>query len=146
MIVCLHTVKSLQVLLFIYLYSQKVPNNNIGNYLRSNLLRAPWLAEKQSITERYQHICCTTTRTRVLQTNRSLFHFDTNDVTRNLDCWRIRLLVNNSMRRTTYEDSHPMRDSTHVGNKILLFQVFEFVQTSHQNYMELKELLSRQML
>ena len=40
---------------------------------------------------------------------------DTNDVTRNLDCWRNRLRV--SMWRTTYEDGHSMRDSTHVGNQ-----------------------------
>ena len=32
------------------------------------------------------------------------------------------------------------------GHKILLLQAFESVQTSHQNYMELKELLPRWML
>ena len=41
----------------------------IGNYSRSHLLRAPWLAEKQPITGCYQHICRTATRARVLQTN-----------------------------------------------------------------------------
>ena len=45
------------------------------------------------------------------------FPFDTNDVTRYLDCWRNRLLVSNSMWRSTYEDGHPMRDSTHAGTQ-----------------------------
>ena len=54
------------------------------------------------------------TRARVLQTNKSLFPFDTNGIIRNLDCWRSRLLVSDSMWRTTYEDGHPKRDSTHV--------------------------------
>ena len=41
----------------------------IGNYLWSHLLQAPWLVEKQPITGHYQHICCTNTCVRVLQTN-----------------------------------------------------------------------------
>ena len=84
----------------------------IGNYLRSHLVRASWLAEKQQITSRYQQICPTSTRASVLQNKRPLFLFDTNDVTRNLGCWRGRLRV--SMWRTSYEDYHPMRDSTHM--------------------------------
>ena len=67
-----------------------VLGENIGNYLRSHLLRASRLPEKQPITGRYLHICRTTTRARVLHTNRSLFPFDTNDVTRNLNCSRRR--------------------------------------------------------
>ena len=71
--------------------------------------------KKKPITGRYQYICRTTTRVHVLQTNRPLFSFDTNDVTRNLDGRRNRQLV--SMWRTTYEDGHLMRDSTRVRTK-----------------------------
>ena len=81
--------------------SCSVIRNTIGNYLRSQLLHAPWLAEKQPITGRYQHTCRTTTRTCILQTNRPLFPFDTNDETRNLDCWRSRLWVSINMWCTT---------------------------------------------
>ena len=90
---------------------------NTGNYLQNHLLCTPWLVEKQPITGRYQHICHTTTCVHILQTNRPLFSFDTNDVTRNFDCWRSRLIVSNSMWRTTYEDGHPIRDSTHLETK-----------------------------
>ena len=53
----------------------------------------------------------------ILRTNRSLFPFDTNDVRQNLDCWQSKLLVSNFMWCTTYEDGHPMRDSTHMGTR-----------------------------
>ena len=66
---------------------------------------------------RYQHIWCTTTCMHVLQTNRPLFPFDTNDVTQNLDSWRSRLQVSNNTWHTIYEDGYPMRDSMHVGTK-----------------------------
>ena len=75
-----------------------------------------WL-KKQPITGHYQHICCTTTCACILQTNRPLFPFDTNDVTQNLDCWQSSLRVSNCMWCTTYEDGHPMRVSAYVGTQ-----------------------------
>ena len=75
-----------------------------------------WLKNKQ-LRATIKHICHTTTHARVLQTNRPLFPFDINDITQNLDCWQSRLLVSKSMWHTTYENSHPMRDSTHVGTQ-----------------------------
>ena len=74
--------------------------------------------KKQPITGRYQYIYRTISSARVFQTNRPLFPFDINDVTRNFDCWRSRLRVSNNMWRITYEDGYLMRDSTHVGTQI----------------------------
>ena len=74
------------------------------NYLRSHLLRASWLAEKQPITGRYQQIYRTTTRVRVFKLASLFSHFDINDVTRNLDCCgnRLRVQVARYIRRSVH--------------------------------------------
>ena len=96
---------------------------SIENYLRSHFLRATWLAEKQPITGRYQHICWATTRARVFQTN-------------------IPFLIDVNKVYTKVIDWETLRT---WGPKILL-QAFESVRTSHQYYIEIKQLLLRRML
>ena len=76
-----------------------------------SLLCALRLTEKQPITGCYQHICRTTTCARVLQTNIPFYS----------GCQRCKteswLLTKQATSPCggTYEDSHPMRDSTHMG-------------------------------
>ena len=68
-------------------------------------------------------------------TNHPFFPFDTNDVTQNLDCWRNRLRIHVALHTKKVIPWETLRT---WGPKILLLQAFEFLQTNHQNYTELK--------
>ena len=73
----------------------------------------------------------------------SFFTFDTNDVTRDLDCRRNRLQLHVALHTRKVI---PWETLCTWGSKILLLQAFEFVRTSHEHNMELKELIPRRML
>ena len=100
-----------------------------------SLLRAPWLTEKQPITGRYQHICHTTTRAHVLQTIITFFFLLHQRY--NTESWLL------TKQATASSEVHTLRTWK---AKILLLHAFKSIRTSHQNYMELKELLPKQML
>ena len=86
----------------------------------------------------YHHTCMCAY---ILQTNRPLFPFDTNDLTQNFNCWQSRLRVSTLHTRTVI-----LWETLCTWGPKILLQAFGFVQTSHQTYMKLKELFPRQML
>ena len=68
----------------------------------------------------------------------SLYPFHATNVTRNLDCWRIRPPVTTACGALYTRTVIQWETLRTRGPEILLFQAFEFVQTGHQNYRKLK--------